>query len=103
MPVLPSMVVTTSVRRPWRVNHSLAVGPTCRLPARTRLVDVLAVHVPVQQQDLDQRPGAGGVACALRAAAHQASWTGVNFPAARACTSAVAQGSAPGSRTSASR
>jgi hypothetical protein len=27
--------------------------------------DVLAVHVPVQQQDLDQRPGPGGVAVGL--------------------------------------
>ena len=27
--------------------------------------DVLAVHVPVQQEDLDQRPGAGGVAVRL--------------------------------------
>jgi uncharacterized protein (TIGR03083 family) len=36
---------------------------------------------------------------ALRTAAHQASWTGVNFPTARACSSAVA----PGLRSSASR
>lgn len=27
--------------------------------------DVLVVHVPVQQQDLDQRPGADGVAVGL--------------------------------------
>ena len=41
--------------------------------------DVLAVHVAVQQQHLDQCAGAGGVAAAraLRAAAHQASRTAV--------------------------
>lgn len=40
---------------------------------------------------------------AVQAACHQASWTGVNLPAERAWSSAVAPGSAPGLRTSASR
>jgi hypothetical protein len=35
-------------------------------------------------------------AWALRAAAHQASWTRVNLPAARACSNALAPASAPG-------
>ncbi|WSU06271.1 transposase [Streptomyces sp. NBC_01116] len=39
----------------------------------------------------------------LRAWAHQASWTGVNLPADRACSRAVAPGKAPGLRIRASR
>lgn len=74
-------------------TQQLLVGGDCRQrPA------VVTAHVPAQPQ-IDQRPGPVGVPMGLARRAHEASCTGVNCPAARACSSAVA----PGLRMSASR
>jgi len=53
---------------------------------------VVVGQVPVQQQDLDRRPVPAASQRVLHAAAHQASRTGVNRPAERACSSAGGSG-----------
>ncbi|MFD1119232.1 tyrosine-type recombinase/integrase [Sphaerisporangium aureirubrum] len=103
---------------PHRLRHALAgellrQGAPCGPPARRHRRSALRPQGP--RPDLRQRaPGPGGATaaaprlpsrspCALQAAAHQRSCTGVNLPAARACSSAVAPGNAPGLRINTSR
>ena len=60
-------------------------------------------HPPVQQQHLDQRLRPGGVAVPGPGRGPERLVALVNAPAARACASAAAPGSAPGLRTRISR
>jgi hypothetical protein len=65
--------------------------------------DVIVGHPPVQEQDPGQGAGSGCVTVGGAVAAHQASWTGMNRPAALACSRTVAPGRAPGLRSVARR